>query len=148
MCGCIPCASYWWFGPQPRHVPRLGIEPVILWFAGWCSVHWATTAKAVLSFSQCSIALLDNQLPYFCILCIFSIYRIKPNMDNNKWYIKNYLICVWSNLWSHSIKSPTQCIIGNIPRTTSSCLNTSRYRTPTASSFQFGTALNIRICKF
>ena len=33
-----------WPGPQPRHVPRLGIEPVTLWFSD--SVHWATQARA------------------------------------------------------------------------------------------------------
>ena len=32
-------------GPPPRHVPWLGIEPETLWFAGWFSVHWATTAR-------------------------------------------------------------------------------------------------------
>ena len=24
---------------QPKHMPRLGIEPAALWFAGWHSVH-------------------------------------------------------------------------------------------------------------
>ena len=28
------------------HVPRLWIELVTLWFAGWCSTHWATPARA------------------------------------------------------------------------------------------------------
>ena len=28
---------YWGPGPQPRHVPQLGLEPAIFWFAGWCS---------------------------------------------------------------------------------------------------------------
>ena len=26
-------------GPQPRHVPQLGIEPVTLWFTGQHSIH-------------------------------------------------------------------------------------------------------------
>ena len=30
---------YWGLGPQPRHMPWLGIEPVTLWFAGG---HWTT----------------------------------------------------------------------------------------------------------
>ena len=34
MCGCLSCAPHWGPGPQPRHVPWLGIEPVTLWFAG------------------------------------------------------------------------------------------------------------------
>ena len=39
VCGCLSCAPYWGPGLQPRHVPRLGIEPVTLWFTGWCTVH-------------------------------------------------------------------------------------------------------------
>ena len=30
MCGCLLCAPYWGPGPQPRHVPSLGIEPATL----------------------------------------------------------------------------------------------------------------------
>ena len=48
MCGCFSHAPDWGPGPQPRHVPWLGNEPVSLWFAGWCSVHWATPARASL----------------------------------------------------------------------------------------------------
>ena len=33
-------------GPQPRHVPWLGIKLETLWFAGWHSIHWATPARA------------------------------------------------------------------------------------------------------
>ena len=39
----------WGPGPQPRHVPWLGIEPVTLWFIGPCSIHWATPARAMIS---------------------------------------------------------------------------------------------------
>ena len=28
-------------GPQPRHVPWPGTEPVTFWFIGWHSTHWA-----------------------------------------------------------------------------------------------------------
>ena len=35
---------------QPMHVPWLRIEPVILWFTGQCSIHWATPARAQLCF--------------------------------------------------------------------------------------------------
>ena len=45
MCGCFLNAPRQELGPQPRHVPWLGIEPVTLWFAGWCSIHWATPAQ-------------------------------------------------------------------------------------------------------
>ena len=32
MCGCISRGPHWGPGPQPRHVPWLGIELVALWF--------------------------------------------------------------------------------------------------------------------
>ena len=42
-------ASYtphtWGPGPQPRHVPWLGIKPTTLWFTGQHSIHWATPAR-------------------------------------------------------------------------------------------------------
>ena len=47
MCGClctIPIGVR--LGSQPRHVPWLGINLETLWFAGWCSIHWATPARA------------------------------------------------------------------------------------------------------
>ena len=37
-------------GLQPRHVPWLGIEPVTFQFTGWHSIHWATLARATLSY--------------------------------------------------------------------------------------------------
>ena len=45
MCGYLTHAPYWGPGPQPRHVPWLGIEPETLWFTGWCLIHWATPAR-------------------------------------------------------------------------------------------------------
>ena len=34
-------------GPQPRHVPGLGIKPATLCFTGRCSIHRVTPAMAV-----------------------------------------------------------------------------------------------------
>ena len=45
MCGCLSHAPYLGPGLQLRHVPWLGIELVTLWFAGQCSIHWATPAR-------------------------------------------------------------------------------------------------------
>ena len=39
MCGYLLRAPYWGPGPQPRHVPSLGIEPATLWCAGPRSIH-------------------------------------------------------------------------------------------------------------
>ena len=49
MCGCLFRAPHWGPGPQPRHVPWLGIEPATLWFTGQHSVHWATSARAMIN---------------------------------------------------------------------------------------------------
>ena len=38
---------HWGLGQQPRRVPWLEIELVTLWSAGWCSIHWATPARAL-----------------------------------------------------------------------------------------------------
>ena len=45
-CGCLSCAPYRAPGPQPRHVPWLGIEPATFWNILWHSIHWATLARA------------------------------------------------------------------------------------------------------
>ena len=37
---------YWGPGPQPRHVPWLGIGPATLCFADPCSIPWTTPARA------------------------------------------------------------------------------------------------------
>ena len=44
--GCLSHAPNWGPGLQPRHVPWLGIKPATFWFAGWCSIHWATPTRA------------------------------------------------------------------------------------------------------
>ena len=42
---CVSHAPNQGPGPQPRHVPWLGMKPATLWFPGWHSVHWATPAS-------------------------------------------------------------------------------------------------------
>ena len=37
-------------GPQPMHVPWLGIEPVTFWFAGPHSIHWSPPARVRKGF--------------------------------------------------------------------------------------------------
>ena len=49
MYGCLLHAPHWGPGLQPRYMPWRGIEPATLWFAGWCSIHWATPARAEIS---------------------------------------------------------------------------------------------------
>ena len=53
MCGCFSLAPYWGPSRQPRHVPRLGIQPAKLCFTGRASIHWATPARAeFISFQK------------------------------------------------------------------------------------------------
>ena len=44
---CLSCAPSWGPGPHPRHVPCLGVKLTTVQFAGWCSVHWGTPARAM-----------------------------------------------------------------------------------------------------
>ena len=55
MSGCLSCATNWGPGPQPRHMPLLGIEPMTLWFTGWHSIHWAITSQGSLVDSLCAL---------------------------------------------------------------------------------------------
>ena len=50
MCGCFSHTLNWGPGPQPRHVPWLGIEPATLWFAGRHSIHWAAPARTKILY--------------------------------------------------------------------------------------------------
>ena len=45
---CVVALEHPYRGPglQPRQVPWLGIELATLWFAIWCSIHWATPVSA------------------------------------------------------------------------------------------------------
>ena len=45
---CLSHAANWGSGPQPRHVPWLGIEPMTFQFTGQHWNHWATPARACL----------------------------------------------------------------------------------------------------
>ena len=60
QCAVVLHAHYWGPGLQHRHVPWLGIKPVILWFTGRHSIHWATPARAYfLTTLEYSIYLLN-----------------------------------------------------------------------------------------
>ena len=98
MCGCLSRTPYWGPGPQPRHVPWLGIEPMALWFAGRHSIHWAAPAGGIClqfeSFSAMAFCLLISQM--LCSLrrlilaaelsfyygCYFSIFKDKTNRSS------------------------------------------------------------------
>ena len=52
MCGWLLHTPNWGPGLQPRHMPWRGIELATFWSAGWCSIHWATPARAQMYFLQ------------------------------------------------------------------------------------------------
>ena len=79
MCGCLSCAPIWGPGQQPRHVPWLGIEPVILWFTDHHSIHWATPARA-----EC---LVSSYWPSFAQ----TILLMQSVRHSNKWHIPTQL---------------------------------------------------------
>ena len=56
--------------------PRLGIEPVTLWFAGWCSIHWATSARALKANSWSRLTIWG--CPWF-----YHLWSTGPVMDNS-----------------------------------------------------------------
>ena len=71
MYDCLSCTPYWGLGPQPRHVPWLGIGLATLWLTGQHSIHWATPAKAnfssilwlsSISLCKCPIVVLSTHL--------------------------------------------------------------------------------------
>ena len=72
MCGFLSHVPYQGPGLQPRHVPWLGIEPVILWFTGQYSIQWATPVRAesFLKKTKTYNTVFINCL--FCSTCILS----------------------------------------------------------------------------
>ena len=64
-------------GPQPRHVPLLGIELATLWFTGQHSIHWATPARAPSPFLNETLALcpLLSSLSPRLSLCLWNLLR-------------------------------------------------------------------------
>ena len=78
MCGCLSHTRYWGPGPQPRHLPWLGIKLATLWFIGQHVIHWATGPKyspfnaihQSKQFFHCSTQFLNSSilvlLLFFC----------------------------------------------------------------------------------
>ena len=102
MCGCLLHAPYWGPGPQPRHVPWLGIKPATLWFAGWCSIHWAIPARACsLNFSH----FWENGFEVLLVtlsLCLWGPIATLCSCPGGKLY--SQLMTLWRN-WSRDWSS-------------------------------------------
>ena len=61
-------------GPQPRHVPWLGIKPVTFWIAGQHSVHWATPTRAENFILQNYMWCMREIFTYL-FFCVFLVIR-------------------------------------------------------------------------
>ena len=85
---------YWGPGPQPRHVPWLGIERVTLWFTGQCSIHWATPARAPFF--------------YFLFLCFLKVFFSYWNImyKGKTWWI-------FTN-WTHLFRLRNRALLGDL----------------------------------
>ena len=76
----ISCLSHnpnWGPGPQPRHVPWLGIEPVTFLFTDQHSDHWGTPRSNILIKSYFTDSKIYVLLPFLLILRHFNIFRVK-----------------------------------------------------------------------
>ena len=93
----LVCADpHWGPGPQPRHVPWLGIELETLWFTGLCSIHWATPARA-----ECIAAKVYSN---FC----FTL----PSCHNGKdWNTQNSKIMTWNKSLYSSPEYPMWWVV-------------------------------------
>ena len=79
-------------GLQPRHVPWLGIKPGTLWFAGWCSIHWATPARA-----WCSMILIRVKRKFYSInLAVKCTFKSVSCFNNNSNLQCHKVSCVLS----------------------------------------------------
>ena len=67
---------HWGPGPQPRHVPWLGIKPATPWFTGRHSIHWAAPARAPVG-TFATIYIRTGSLP----VCP-SLMSLKPSFTH------------------------------------------------------------------
>ena len=73
--------------PQSRHVPWLGFELVTLWFAGWCSVPWATLARALLLDSLLGDYIFLENFPFH------SRFQISWHIDVHSNFLQSFYFC-------------------------------------------------------
>ena len=124
MCGCLLHTPYWGRGPQPRHVPWLGIKLATLWPAGWHSIHWATPARATkLSFFFSFKKYIYTEILLFVLFewglsnvlyneiivigdaKLFSLVALFGH--SKKWLSRGSSCCHWMSMSENSRASPT-----------------------------------------
>ena len=103
MCGCPSRTPSWRSGPQPRHVPRLGIKLVSLWFVVRCSIHRATPARAEINLCfMCSCKLFT--LPH---LPCFSLWQYSTTHEPIQLLRDTWAL---SSFWTFSHMPPGTCV--------------------------------------
>ena len=80
LCGCLLHTPYWGLGPQPRHVPWLGIESATLCFPGQHSIHRATPARATVCHLYKHSLFLYLWGWWFLSLCLANSYFFFPDL--------------------------------------------------------------------
>ena len=105
MCGCLSSTPYLGWDPQPRHMSQLGIELVTLWFAGWCSVHWATPARAIF-FLECSRLYISPkmkilQCPWWPLKFLTGTFQIHYLDVNESVLSKKKIPNLWKKFTKH-----------------------------------------------
>ena len=106
MCGCLLHSPNRGPGLQPSHVPRLGIEPVTIWFTGWHSIHWATPARAPGLFLKRPSYIPACCVSSFCLLWENDI--LKMTCSHNHFRLINF---THHPHHPHSMKSCQCCFV-------------------------------------
>ena len=117
MCGCLSHTPYQGFGPQPKHVPWLGIELVTLWFAGWHSICRATPTRAVSHFlyptlnqrtlklfsylDYCELCFNEHWDTYIFMNKCFQIFQV--GTQNPKQGFLSHMLTVFLIFWETSL---------------------------------------------
>ena len=109
----------WVPGPQPRHVPWLGIEPATFWFTGQHSSHWATPdtrrgcltvfPKWLYDFTYPLAVYEGSSLCTFFCTWYFSVFLIKAILVDMSWY--HSVVLVGTFIIANDIEQLFMCLL-------------------------------------
>ena len=108
MCDCLSHSPHRGPGPQPRHVPWLGMEPATLWFTGQHSVHWATPARVRTLLLERDRSGFESYLYHFLAMWPWASYLRYIHFPHPKMDIKNFFSkALW---WGLNKTSYVKCL--------------------------------------
>ena len=111
MFGWPSCTPNWGPGPQPRHMPRLGIEPVTLWLTSLHSIHWTTPGRAkCFSLKSCeefeiSLHLQTKKWPSHSFLCAGRRYETLGS-KTKEWFLLTAAAAARISAFLHKFTKP------------------------------------------